>query len=245
MSGEEDRAHCAAAAINVRPSVRSHHWVSGYPDLVKEWDRERNGDLRPNSVSARSAQRISWKCSGGVDHVWRAKPNNRTAGSGFPFCANRRVPMTNSLASCFPNVAAEWHPVRSGSTTAAAVVATCTCVAWWRCAANQEHEWRASVRDRVRRQTDCPFCSHRKVTTEASLARRKPWLSKQSDPERSGALSPEDVLPGSGRVVWWRCRFDPSRRWRASVTNRVCRGSGCARCARRRNRGQERRERAK
>jgi hypothetical protein len=214
--------------------VRSRYWVSGYPDLVAEWDRERNGDLRPDGVSAGSARRIWWKCSRGVDHVWRAKPNNRTAGSGCPFCSNKRASVTNSLANCFPEIAAEWLAARNGNATTTAVVATSSRVAWWQCAANPEHQWRATVRDRTRRLTGCPFCSSRRVSDEASLARCNPWLAGEWDHERNGALLPDGVLPGSNRIVWWRCAGDRSHRWRASVSNRFRLASGCPYCAGRR-----------
>jgi hypothetical protein len=213
----------------------SRYWVSGYPKLVEEWDHERNGVLTPDRVRAGSARRIWWRCARGFDHVWRAKPNNRTSGSGCPYCANKRVSVTNSLERCFPLIAREWHEDLNGKLGAEGVVATSARIAWWRCAAVPNHEWRASIRDRTRYQTACPFCSHRRVSPEASLAEVHPKLRDEWDRERNGPLTPEDVLPGSSRIVWWRCRENPSHGWRAAVVNRTSLASGCPDCARRRN----------
>jgi len=213
----------------------SRYWVSGYPKLVEEWDPERNGVLTPDHVRAGSARRIWWRCARGFDHVWRAKPNNRTSGSGCPYCANKRVSVTNSLARCFPLIAREWHGENNGTVTADAVVATSSRIAWWKCAAVPGHEWRASIRDRTRYQTACPFCSHRRVSLEASLAECHPMLRDEWHPDRNGSLMPEDVLPGSSRPVWWRCRGNPLHVWHAPVVSRTTLASGCPDCARRRN----------
>jgi hypothetical protein len=212
----------------------SRHWVSGYPELVEQWHPERNGTLTPDTVSAGSARLIWWRCAAGDDHVWRAKPNNRTSGSGCPFCTNRRVSVTNSLQTCFPWIAAEWHPDRNGQARPSDVVATSSRVCWWRCSTRPEHEWRASVRDRTRGQTTCPFCTHKRVSSEDSLARRHPAIAAEWDAAGNDDLAPRDVTPGSSRAVWWRCGANPEHRWRATVANRVRRASGCPHCAGRR-----------
>lgn len=211
----------------------SRYWVSGYPRLVREWDGDRNGTLSPGAVSGGSGQMIWWRCPQGPDHRWRATPNNRTRGAGCPFCANRRVSVTNSLATRFPRVAAEWHPSKNGTLKPRHVVAASARVVWWRCSVRPEDEWRASVRDRTRAQTACPYCSGRRPSPENSLASRHPALAAEWHPRRNGVLSPSEVLPGSNRPVWWRCSVRRAHAWRATVDNRAYRASGCPHCARR------------
>ncbi len=205
----------------------SRYWVSGYPQLVREWDPDRNGTLTPDAVTAGSGRSVWWSCAKGLDHRWRAKPNNRSLGTGCPFCANRRVSVTNSLATRWPYLAAEWHPTNNGAITPDHVLATSTRVAWWRCSARPNHEWRARVRDRSRAQTACPYCSGRRVCLDNSLMTRHPALAAQWHPSRNGAPLPSDVLPGSRQRVWWQCPRDPAHEWRATVENRVLRASGC------------------
>jgi len=219
--------------VNARSHAdASRYWVSGFPELVAEWDFDRNGALAPDEVSAGSARMIWWRCARGEDHRWRAKPNNRTAGTGCPFCANHRVSTTNSLASRFPIVAAEWHPTRNGATEPAGVVATSARRCWWRCASDPTHEWRAAIRDRTRRFQGCPYCAGRRATEATSLAALHPILAREWHPTRNEALTPDDVTLGSQRRVYWRCAVDPRHEWAASIGNRALRASGCPECAR-------------
>jgi hypothetical protein len=176
---------------------------------------------------------IWWRCAAAPDHAWRAKPNNRTRGAGCPYCANKKVSSNNNLLARFARVAAEWHPLKNGRLTAAEVVATSSRVCWWLCSAL--HEWRASVRDRTRSLTACPYCTGKRPSAKHSLASDHPSVAREWHLSRNGALRPEDVTSGSARVVWWQCPAFPEHCWRANVNNRVRRASGCPRCARRRH----------
>lgn len=209
----------------------SRYWLDGFPDLALQWDAESNGELAPSQVSAGSGRRVWWTCPRGPDHRWRAKPNNRTRGAGCPFCANRRPSVTNTLATLYPEIAAEWHPEENGASTPADVVATSTRVVWWRCRRGTEgHVWRASVRDRSRDLSSCPFCSNDRVCLSNSLLATHRSVAAEWHPSKNDELAPDEVTPGSARQVWWQCamcRHD----WKASVANRVLRASGCPACA--------------
>jgi Probable Zinc-ribbon domain len=208
----------------------SKYWLDGFPELVREWDADGNGDLAPSELSAGSGRRVWWRCSRGPDHRWRAKPNNRTRGAGCPFCANRRASVTNALATLFPTIAGDWHPEKNGASTPADVVATSTRVAWWRCSRDERHVWRAIVRDRTRDQSSCPFCSNDRVCSSNSLLATHGDVAAEWHPTRNGLLAPDRVTPGSARRVFWRCARC-RHEWRASVANRVLRASGCPACA--------------
>src|SRR5437899_3320859 len=89
--------------------------------LASQWDTQRNGDLRPDALTLGSQQRVWWKCANGVDHVWRAAVAERTRGRGCPFCANRRVSVTNALAAVAPELALEWDAKANGALKPTAV----------------------------------------------------------------------------------------------------------------------------
>ena len=56
-----------------------------FPDVTKEWNYEKNGELQPQDVSAQSSKKVWWKCSEG--HEWKATVSNRTGNkSGCPRC---------------------------------------------------------------------------------------------------------------------------------------------------------------
>jgi hypothetical protein len=57
-----------------------------------------------------------------------------------------------------------------------------------------------------------------------------PDLVSEWHSEKNGPLTPDDVLPGSGKKVWWRCRVNPAHEWQAKIQHRAGAGSGCPYC---------------
>jgi hypothetical protein len=206
-------------------------WVAGYPDLVAEWHPTKNGTLSPAEVSYGSAARIWWKCAVGPDHEWTATPNRRTSlGTGCPFCAGRRVSVTNNLATCFPEVVAEWHPTRNGALSPDRIVAGSTRVVWWKCPNGDEHVWAGSLRERTRDRSGCPFCKNLRVSRTNSLGALEPEIAREWHEARN-EVSAWDVPAGSSRKAWWLCARDPSHEWYVAIASRVQHRSGCPVCA--------------
>ena len=62
-----------------------------YPELVKEWDYERNGDKRPEDLTPGHNGKVWWKCSK-CGHSYQAPPNRRTSQhSGCRRCADKKI----------------------------------------------------------------------------------------------------------------------------------------------------------
>ncbi len=211
----------------IRPSKR---WVAGYADLVAQWDWRKNVNLIPDDVSFGSHLQIWWRCDRGPDHQWAARAQSRTRGTGCPFCAGKRVSVTNSLAARRPDVAADWHPTKNGSVTASDVVWSSNRKAWWKCAAGSDHEWRATVNHRTSADEGCPFCAGSQPSVTSSLAAVFPEIAEEWHPDLNGTLTPDQVTVGSNRIVWWRCRNSADHQWEARVQVRT-RGAGCPFCS--------------
>ena len=59
--------------------------LSQYPDVAKEWNYKKNGDLKPSDISSKSSIKVWWKCEEG--HEWKAVVSNRTKNqTGCPKC---------------------------------------------------------------------------------------------------------------------------------------------------------------
>ena len=58
------------------------------PILAKEWNYEKNGELKPENIMANSNIAVWWKCNKG--HEWRANISNRNNGRGCPVCNSER-----------------------------------------------------------------------------------------------------------------------------------------------------------
>lgn len=210
----------------------SKYWIAGWPRLVAEWHPTKNGDLAPHEVSYGSTRYIWWKCPFGPDHEWRARAHARTIlDTKCPFCACRRVSITNALSSRAAHVAAEWHPTKNGGLRPKDIVWRSTAYAWWRCRRDRTHVWRARILNRTRGGTGCPFCANTRVSHTNCLAKVAPGVAAQWHPTRNGRLRPTDVVAWSSRLVWWSCPVARDHVWRAPVIKRAAYGYGCPACA--------------
>lgn len=132
-----------------------------FPELAAQWHTERNGELTPTGVAAKSRLRVWWLCPD-CSYEWQAAVYSRATGFGCRQCAIMRAaekystPKGNgSLAERRPTLAAQWHPTRNGDLLPTAVSATSGKKVWWRC--EYGHEWEAFINNRVR-APGCPKC---------------------------------------------------------------------------------------
>ena len=132
-----------------QPSAAYNLAVSA-PHLIAEWHPTKNGKLRPRDVTVGSGKVVWWKCPEGPEHEWQCAVGDRQR-LGCPFCSNKRVSSTNSLAAVAPEIAAEWHPTKNGKLTPRDVVAGTDRRIWWRCPKGPDHEWQANIANRTDR----------------------------------------------------------------------------------------------
>jgi hypothetical protein len=198
------------------------------PALAKQWHPTKNGALTPREVAPVSGKRVWWKCRKGPDHEWEASVSDRK-DRGCPFCAGRRVSVTNSLAAVRPDIAAQWHPTKNGKLTPADVTAGTDHRAWWKCPEGPDHEWDGIVANR-NTGFGCPFCAGKRVSVTNSLATTERKIAKEWHPTKNAPLTPRDVTRGTGRRVWWRCAF--GHEWIRTVNARTSKGAGCPECRR-------------
>ncbi|MBO5757746.1 MAG: zinc-ribbon domain-containing protein, partial [Clostridia bacterium] len=97
---------------------------------------------------------------------------------------------------------------------------------WWKC--SNGHEWQAEIKSRNLGK-GCPYCSGRyAVRGENDLQTINPTLAKEWNYERNNGLTPMDVLPNSGKKVWWKC--SEGHEWETNVYHRT-NGNGCQYCS--------------
>ena len=274
--------------------------ASRFPELAKEWNYDRNGDLTPEMVFAVSGKPVWWKCA--LGHEWKVSPGNRVSfKSNCPYCSNKKVlqgfndlatlyPETikawdyennqgispyqigpgnsktkvwwickkghhfstsvyqylqmseskcpicsgkqvlegyNDLAHLYPELAQEWDYDKNRELTPNMVVSRSNKKVWWKGKCN--HEWQATVANRVFYRTGCPFCGNRKLLTGFNdLQTKSPSLAEEWDTERNNE-SPSETLFGGEKKHWWKCKTC-SYVWHASISERI-RGRGCPACA--------------
>ena len=149
-----------------------------------------------------------------------------------PFCDNRKVSVTNSLSTLFPEIASQWHPTLNGNLIPSMILPNSSVKAWWKCDKGENHVWQRIVAHRTHPRSPlegkCPFCQ--KVDKQSqSLAVCRPDLAKEWDYEKNGDLLPSHVSKSSAVRVWWKC--EKGHEWQTTVNNRTSsHHSGCPYC---------------
>jgi len=83
------------------------------PSLAKEWNYEKNGNLKPTDFTSNSGKKVWWRCNKG--HEWQANIYSRNKGSGCPFCSGQKVSAgNNDLLTANPSLAKEWNHEKNG-----------------------------------------------------------------------------------------------------------------------------------
>ena len=211
----------------MRETLESFCRREGLEELLDQWDGARNAPLTPGQVSYGSQRKVWWVCARG--HRWQAAVYTRSgSGTGCPVCAGKRAQAgVNDLATLYPDLARQWHPVKNGGLTPDQVLPGSHRMVWWVC--GEGHAWQARVNSRVT-GTGCPVCANREVVPGRNdLAALYPDLARQWHPVKNGALTPDQVVPGSRRRVWWRC--GRGHEWEALVSSRALGGAGCPVCS--------------
>ncbi len=213
--------------------TRESSLAAAFPELVFEWNYERNGALQPELVLPYSDKKVWWKCQK-HGHEWEAVVKSRSKGRSCPICSGNRVLIGfNDLASAAPMLALEWHPTKNHPLTAGEVTPQSGYKAWWKCTVCQ-HEWQATVYSRNGMGKGCPECAkkrvHEKLKTPKpgmSLQERNPILALEWHPTKNIDLHPTQVTLKTHRKVWWLgvCGHE----WEAAVYSRSA-GNGCPVC---------------
>lgn len=98
--------------------------------------------------------------------------------------------------------------------------------AWWRC--EKGHEWLASIANRNKGR-GCAVCSNRRVLEGYNdLQTINPQLASEWNYEKNEGLTPNEIMPNSGKKVWWKCR--KGHEWQSKIINRN-HGNGCPFCS--------------
>jgi hypothetical protein len=133
-------------------SVKGKH-VSDFPEFAAEWHKTKNGSLKPSDVAAASGRVVWWQCLKG--HEWERDVVTRlTRGLQCPYCTNRRVDASNSLATLRPDLAAEWD-TQKNAFGPDQVTLGADRYAWWVCK-TCGHRWQTRVLVRGLQGAGCP-----------------------------------------------------------------------------------------
>ena len=193
----------------VCPACNEHKLLPGIndlatmrPNLVREWDYEKNGELKPENFQGCSNTKVSWICDKG--HKWDAVISNRFYGTKCPYCTGKKILIGfNDLETLYPNLAEEWDYKRNGTLKPKNVTANSNKKVNWIC--KNGHRWNTAIYARTR-GNGCPFCAgHKAITGINDLKTKNPKLALQWNYELNGDLLPENIAYQSHKTVYWTC----------------------------------------
>ena len=145
---------CAGQVVD--PEINSFAAIN--PQLIAQWDLEKNYPLTAWDIAAYDNRDYYWKCDN--NHFWRASPTNRTKGTGCPYCKGKRpVVGDNDFASRCPELAKRWDSQKNKKGPEEYFPDSATSV-YWLC--ENDHFFRAPIREMVLRWR-CPVCERQKT----------------------------------------------------------------------------------
>lgn len=154
---------------------------SQYPELFKEWHRERNSHLDPFSLRGNSHERVFWECSQchyGKNGEWSTHLTQRVGQqTGCPGCGyncfddtyhmtsgtSEAVPGISDVASKYPKLMEEWHPTLNKDLNPNRLKPISKTPAYWRCTKcghGDDGKWQVRIGYRVQDKTGCPVCGY-------------------------------------------------------------------------------------
>lgn len=105
-------------------------FASVHPELLSEWS-PKNGDLKPDAVTAESRTRVIWICR--KDHEWTTSVSNRSRGNGCPVCAKEPLRRgENDLETTHPEVLRYWSE-KNDSLLTSDIRESYRRQVWWKC----------------------------------------------------------------------------------------------------------------
>lgn len=117
----EDSQQIYASYLKIK---KTKSIASEYPELMLDWDYDKNGDLDPETIPYGSHKSIYWKCHVcGCESESAAK--DRARGNGCPKCGLKirldkyhktKVANSVSFAEKYPDQAQDWDTERNGFT---------------------------------------------------------------------------------------------------------------------------------
>ena len=195
------------------------------PEIAKQWDYEKNNGKLPSDFVAGTDRKAWFKCEKG--HSWKTSIRDRVLGRGCPICSRHKVLRGfNDFETTCPEAAKQWDYDKNGNNMPYEYTSGSETRAWFKC--EKGHSWRTRIAERGSGQ-GCPYCSNKRILKGFNdLATVNPSVASEWNYDKNEGLLPSDVMAGSNKKVWWKCR-KCGNEWQAIVSSRSV-GRGCPKC---------------
>lgn len=203
--------------------------LADFPEINAQLHPVFNGEVDPSRVYAFEKKNYWFKCDQGPDHEWNAELYRRTRkGALCPFCTQRKLSVTNSLATRFPETAKKWHPTLN-DISPNDIMFGARAICWFQCQEHSDHVYRARLDTHTHTGVTCGFCNKTKKADPHNIAKLLPQLVKEWNPHLN-ISSPTQFSITSEREVWWRCRHNKQHMWKEKISDRCKHLPTCPDC---------------
>ena len=194
-------------------------------NLMKEWNYEKNKEIKPNEISPYSHKKVWWICERG--HEWQASISNRSKGNKCPYCSGKKaITGENDFATLYPEIAKEWNYEKNKEIKPNEILPSSHKKVWWIC--EKGHEWQEIIGCRTVGY-GCPYCSGKRAIKGINdFQTVHPELMSEWNYKKNIDIKPDEILPSINKKVWWIC--EKGHEWQASINNRH-KGTGCPICS--------------
>jgi ribosomal protein S27E len=191
--------YCSGHRVTPENNLNKTH-----PEVAKTWCGEKNGELLPTDVGAKSGKIVWWKCGNG--HVWKQAIRVRV-NKGIDGCMECRT-----LAFKFPELAAEWHSTKNGEFSPNQVQAHSGKYVWWSCH-KCGHEWETTIHKRTSSNAGCPKCAYvrvkdtrrRNLDSNRLILNTHPDIRLIWDYKKNAGIDLETIPTFCQDEVWFKC----------------------------------------
>lgn len=217
-------------------SIKDNNFTIYYPELLDEWDYERNNGLLPESLSIGSNKKVWWKCKK-CGSSFTTSIGRKIEYSNCPYCSAKKVNETNSLEKRFPNLMKYWDKEKNFGILPSKLYYNSKKNVWWICE-SCGLSYKMPVCSRIKAKTNyCSNCKHKHIgdknrlnslNENNTLLKCFPEIAKDWDYVKNNPWKPDDFTIGSGKKVWWKCK-KCGNEWQATIYNRT-NGTRCPNC---------------
>lgn len=222
-AGSQGCPYCASKRI----LVGFNDLASQRPDLVLQWDNEKN-EKSPSEVMVKSGYKAYWLCEKGHSYQTAVSERTRTDGkaTACPYCAGKKVlPGYNDLVTVRPEIAKQWNYDLNGELKPDQVSEYSMKRVFWIC--DLGHVWNSTVANRSS-GNGCPYCSGKKLLKGFNdLKTLFPYIATEWSADN--IKQPEDYTAGSHMKVKWKCS-KCGNTWTAQIKERTYGHTGCPKC---------------
>lgn len=154
-----------------RYAMKDNNLAVIYPELVAEFDLEKNYPLTPYDLTPSSSRKLWWKCVL-KGHEWQSARVRLGKVQNCPYCVGKKATHDNNLIVTNPELAKQYHPTKN-RVSVEQIRPGSILKRWWLC--DKGHEWESRVASRTRtgRVNGCPECSPTPRTSQIEIDIRK------------------------------------------------------------------------